>query len=108
MQEGDVFEHSSGQVCRVLALSGGWCELEVADPGKPPFHAMMPLEDAEEMELRADWTKIPLYPLEQMSGYRISGFTDPFSCTYESPKTPQEEEEDYRKKRDAIFARMLS
>lgn len=38
----------------------------------------------------------------------LSSAPDSISCRYDSPKTPQEEEEDYRKKRDAIFARMFS
>lgn len=48
------------------------------------------------------------HPAKENSTPELSSGPDGMSCRYDSPKTPQEEEEDYRKKRDAIFARMFS
>lgn len=108
MQVGDVYEHPVSKT-RIVVVSP---HAFLADA----FTIRIEYSDgysALDTCLRSDgaiWASLGYsrYPANENPTPELSSAPDGMSCRYDSPKTPQEEEEDYRKKRDAIFARMFS
>lgn len=112
MQEGDIWEHPNGGrfVIGMPNLAGGYEATYYDRYGNVMKYIVSPSEEAY-------WTAawyVPKPPLpngvyEYYVDFDFETAPPPgISCVYDSPKTPIEEEEDYRKKRDAIFARMFS
>lgn len=117
MQVGDVYEHSVRgdriEIVSPVPSNSGWFNLRkvnsrglctmdichISDDGV--FRGLGYIKHpAKQGSAPPRWTVDD--PIE------LSSTPDGMSCRYDSPKTPQEEEEDYRKRRDAIFARMFS
>lgn len=108
MQVGDVYEHPVSKTRIVIVAS----HAPIADA----FTIRIEYPDGYstlDTCVRSDgayWAGLGYsrYPANENPTPELSSEPDGMSCRYDSPRTPREEEEDYRKKRDAIFARMFS
>lgn len=108
MQVGDVYEHPVSKT-RIVIVSPR-ASLADAFTIRIEYSDGCSIPDTCVRSDEALWASLGYikHPANENPTPELSSAPDGMSCRYDSPKTPQEEEEDYRKKRDAIFARMFS
>lgn len=100
MQVGNAYVSPNGTTITVCEVDHDICKVDIA------YADGLVLRDTFSVVAEKYWLSIGYTKYEPDT--KPDTMTGKMSCTYESPRTPVEEEEDYRKKRDAIFARMFS